>query len=423
MKQAIITPHSLQGEITAPPSKSYAHRALIAAALAKGCSTIRNLALSEDILATIGGLRALGAEIALNGDTAQVTGIPSNPKEGQIDCRESGSTLRFLLPVAAALGIPAIFTGTGRLPSRPLTVYRNCFPSHGVSMVPAAGMPLQLSGRLTSGTYRLAGNISSQFITGLLFALPLLEGDSEILLTSPLESKGYVDMTIELLKLAGIGIQAIPGGYAIKGGQSYQPFTYTVESDYSQAAFFLVAGAIGSQPVICKGLNPDSKQGDKKILDLLQKSGAKTEIKGSAVKISYVKLNSFTHNCSDIPDLVPILAVLASFCEGTTYLTHIERLQIKESNRIQTTAELLSRFGVDCRFDSNKLVITGSDRLRGCTIDSHNDHRIAMAAAIAATQADDIVTIEHAECVNKSYPNFFEDFNQLGGNAHVISME
>lgn len=423
MKQAIITPQSLYGEITAPPSKSYAHRALITAALAQGHSTIHNLAFSEDILATIEGLRALGAEITLAGDTAEVNGLASIPEAGQIDCRESGSTLRFLLPIAAALGVPAVFTGAGRLPSRPLTAYQSCFPMHGVSMTPTSGLPLRLSGRLTPGRYELKGNISSQFITGLLFALPLLDGNSEIFFTSPLESKGYVDMTVEMLKLAGVEIKTGADGYTIKGGQTFLPFCYTVEGDYSQAAFFLTAGAIGSQPVVCKGLSLDSKQGDKQILDLLKKVGAKVEQQGSDIKVSRDKLFSFTHDCSDIPDLVPILAVLASNCRGTSYLTHIERLQLKESNRIKTTAELLGRFGADCRFTSDQLIITGAERLCGCIVDSNNDHRIAMSAAIAATRAEAGVTIEHAECVNKSYPNFFEDFNQLGGNAYVIPME
>ncbi len=423
MKQAIISPRLLSGEVVVPPSKSYAHRALIAAALATEESVIRNLAMSEDILATISGLQALGATITLDGDTAHVTGITSAPKAATVDCRESGSTLRFLLPIAAALSVSATFTGTGRLPARPLTLYRDCFPAHGVAMEPASGMPLTLSGKLTSGTYSLAGNISSQFITGLLFALPLLEGDSEILLTSPLESKGYVDMTVEILGLAGIVVRAIPNGYAIRGGQRYRPFTYTVEGDYSQAAFFLVAGAIGDQPITCKGLNPDSVQGDKKILALLQRAGARLEQNESTATIFPVKLNSFIENCSDIPDLVPILAVLASYCEGVTQLTHIERLQIKESNRIQTTAELLIRFGVPCQYDADKLIITGTVQRQGCLIDSHNDHRIAMAAAIMATRADADVTIENADCVKKSYPNFFEDYHQLGGNVDVISME
>lgn len=423
MKQAIITPHSLYGEITAPPSKSYAHRALITAALAKGHSTICGLALSEDILATIDGLRAFGARVVLNGDTAQIDGCDQLPSEALVNCRESGSTLRFLIPIAAALGISATFTGAGRLPSRPLTVYRECLPSHGVNMEPKNGLPVRVSGSLTSGTFLLDGSISSQFITGLLFALPLLEGDSELILTSSLESKGYVDMTIELLRLAGIEIHPTAGGYRIRGGQTYQPFDYTVEGDYSQAAFFLVAGALGAQPVVCKGLKPDSVQGDRKILDLLRYVGAKVEVDGSTVTVSRVKLSCFTRDCSDIPDLVPILAVLASYCKGTTYLTHIERLQLKESNRIKTTAELLSRFGVECQFYHDRLVITGSNRLCGCTVNSHNDHRIAMAAAIAATSASSDVVIEHADCVNKSYPNFFEDFNQLGGNAHVIPME
>ncbi len=421
-KLARITPSVLSGRVTVPPSKSYAHRALIAAALANGASRIENIALSQDITATAEALRAIGADIQIEGSTAVVSGIAKIPGNAVIDCAESGSTLRFMIPLTAALGINAEYHGQGRLPSRPLSVYHDSFADKGVTFTPTVGMPFAVNGRLRPGRFVLDGNISSQFITGLLFALPLLEGDSEIVLKTPLESKDYVNMTIEILQLAGIEITAADNGYVIKGDQRYQPFSYTVEGDYSQAAFFLVAGAIGA-PVTCDGLNPDSIQGDKRVLDVLKLAGIAPKIAESAVTVAPDRLTAFSIDAGEIPDLVPVLSVLAACCEGTSRIENIAILKFKESDRIHATAELLKSFGVSAEETEDSLTIVGQKQFCGCDTDSFSDHRIEMSAAIASIRAEDSVTISHPECVNKSFPDFFEKYNQLGGKADVFFME
>ena len=421
-EQAVITPSALSGTVQIPPSKSYAHRALISAALADGVSVIHNIAHSEDIDATVSGLTALGAKFEFHDHAVTVHGIRIPAENAKIDCWESGSTLRFLVPVAAALGTSCEFSGKGKLPSRPLRTYIDCFAEKAVSIQPDSGMPFRLTGKLKPGKFSLSGNISSQFITGLLFALPLLEGDSEIVLTSPLESVDYVNMTLEMLRLAGIEITYAGNGYRIKGNQHYHPFTYTVEGDYSQAAFFFTAAAIGS-PISCQGLNPHSLQGDKKMLDILKQAGAEVLVSGNTVTVSHRSLQPFTVDAKDIPDIVPILSVLAAHCAGESQIIHIERLKYKESDRIQTTAALLKSLGAEVSAYDDRLVIQGGKPLCGGVVDSFRDHRIAMSAAVAALQATSFVTILHAEAVNKSYPNFFEDYNQLGGRANVVPME
>lgn len=421
-KKAIISPSTLSGTVEAPPSKSYAHRALIAAALADGTSTIRNLASSQDIEATISALRAIGAEIRLDGNCAEITGGRITSCPVVIDCAESGSTLRFLIPITAALGMEADYHGSGRLPERPLSVYHQCLSDKGVTFSALTGMPFRVSGRLEPGCFVLDGSVSSQFVTGLLFALPLLSGDSEIILNTPLESLDYVNMTIEILKLAGIQIEHTQGGYRVPGNQRYLPFSYTVEGDYSQAAFFQTAGAIG-KPVTCTGLNPDSIQGDKRVLEILKQAGAEITVSGNTVQAGPGRLQAFSVDGSNIPDLVPVLSVLASCCEGVSEIHHISRLKFKESDRIHSTAELLKALGVSVKEEQDKLIITGKQKFSGNTVDSFHDHRIAMAAAVASIKADSKVTILYAESVRKSYPDFFEKFNRLGGIVDVIPME
>ncbi len=420
--KAVITPAKLSGTVKLPPSKSYAHRALIAAALANGVSTIENLAHSEDIDATIAGLTALGAKFDFSEDTVTVQGITAPPSHARIDCRESGSTLRFLVPIAAALGTESEFHGRGKLPSRPLRTYLDCFADKSVSLSPESGMPFLLSGKLTAGLFSFGGDISSQFVTGLLFALPLLDGDSQIRLTSPLESADYVNMTLEILRLAGIEIVCVENGYNIKGNQKYRPFRYRVEADYSQAAFFFTAAAIGA-PIACTGLKLNSLQGDRQILDILAQVGADVTATDNLVAVFPGKLLPFQVDGKNIPDIVPILSVLAAYCDGESQITNIKRLKYKESDRIQTTAAMLTSLGATVSAYDDRLVIRGQKQLHGGVTDSFGDHRIAMSAAVAALRADSEVTIQNAEAVNKSYPTFFEDYNQLGGHANVISME
>lgn len=409
-----ITPGRLDGTVKIPPSKSVAHRMIIAAALAKGRSVISNLYPSVDILATMECMRRLGAKIDFSGDTAVVDGIESVPPKATLDCCESGSTLRFLIPVAAALGVECTFLGRGKLPVRPITPYIEEFPRHGVRLDFSAAkegefLPLTIKGKLTAGDFTLSGGISSQFITGLLFALPILDGDSRIILTSRLESKPYVDITSGTLKDFGCEISDTANGFLVRGAQTFKPFNGDVEGDYSQAAFFEVANALGSDVKIA-GLNENSYQGDKKIIEICR-------------EIVYNKndrLKPFNIDCSDIPDLVPILAVLGTFGKGKSYITNAARLRIKECDRLAAMACNLNAIGAKITELADGLEIEGVDYLGGGTVDGFNDHRIPMAMAIASTRCTNPLIIKGAECVSKSYPTFWEDFERLGGKFEVI---
>lgn len=400
-----ITPTMLGGKITVPPSKSISHRALIAAALADGESKIYNLLDCVDITdATIGALRALGAEIEQCEGYTRVKGIGRIPEEADIDCHESGSTLRFIVPVAAALGCRSTFRGRANLPNRPITPYFTEFKKHGVTFI-TEKMPYITEGRLSGGVYKIAGNISSQFITGFLFALSLLEEDSVIKITSPLESKPYIDLTIDVMKSFGITVEERENEYFIKGGQKYRPREYTVEGDMSQAAFFCVAKALGAELQI-DGLNPDSLQGDREILRITEE---------------FIRTGrGFDVNASQIPDLVPIMSVLACFGEGTSYIRGCERLRIKECDRLAVTSGELSKLGADIRVEGDTLVIKGVKELKGGECECWTDHRIAMSISIASQRCASPVILKGAECVSKSYPTFFDDFKMLGGKFDVI---
>ena len=321
--------------------------------------------------------------------------------------------MRFLIPVAAALGVHATFHGQGRLPQRPITAYVRELSKNGITFDYQNTMPFTIHGQLQSGTYYLEGDVSSQYITGLLFALPLLKGDSEIVMLSPLQSKPYVDMTIACMQQFGFVVRETEQGYFVPGGQRAHACSGTVEGDYSQAAFFAVANAIGNQ-ITMTNLNPDSVQGDKIIIEI-------------AEKMCYNRNNHkpacFTLDAADIPDLVPILAVLATFGTHPSEIHGAARLKIKESDRLQATADLLNRLGGQVTILEDGLRIQPVERLHGGKVDSYGDHRIAMCAAIAATRCTAPVVIQGGECIEKSYPQFYEDYNRLGGNAHVIVLE
>lgn len=411
----------LCGNYTAPPSKSDSHRALIAAALASNLSLISPLLACDDVAATISALNALDADIRLTPDSAAVMGIPCTPAGHlRIHCGESGSTLRFLLPIVAAFGIEAVFTGSGRLPQRPLGVYHDLLPCKGIELckLESDELPLKITGQLQAGRYQLAGNISSQFVTGLLFALPLLPSDSEIVLTSPLESKPYVDMTLDTLAHFGVVIEQTPSGYRVPGGQKYHPCTYTVEGDYSNSAFF-AAAALGGDGIAISGLNLASRQGDQQILSLIERFGGTVTHADGVVNISRGKLCGIEIDAAQIPDLVPILAVIAATAQGTTKIYGASRLRLKESDRLLAITQELHTLGADICCDSDSITVNGTCRLRGGVVASHNDHRIAMSLAIAALFCDGEVFIDGAECINKSYPSFFEDYNRLGGRSDV----
>ena len=384
-----ITPGPLEGTVTPPPSKSQAHRAILAQLLAGG-GTVSNLAASQDIEAT----RRCAAALKTEGD-----GLPL------LDCGESGSTLRFLIPIALALRSGGIFTGRGRLMERPQKPYFDIFDEKGISYEQKDGV-LTVRGELKPGEYRLPGNVSSQFVTGLLYALPLLDGDSEIMLTSPLESRGYVDMTLEVLDRFGIQIEVLEDGYLVPGGQKYRPCDLEVEADWSQAAFWLAAGSLGN-PVLTVGLSDQSTQGDRVIDEHF-------------ASFAWGTWRTVEIDVSDCPDLLPPLAVMAAFHDGATRLTNAARLRLKESDRLATVTKMLTALGGQVEEGPDWLAIPGTRFLKGGTVDGANDHRIVMAAAIAATRCTGPVTILGAEAVNKSYPTFWEEYKRLGGEFDVL---
>lgn len=417
MKYALHGP--LSGCVTAPVSKSDLHRLIIAAALSFGEETvIEPYTMNDDIRATASVMEAAGAEIEFTDDFIRIRGIETVKKNFTADCRESGSTLRFLLPVMAALGADCSFMGQGRLPQRPLTPLVEQMKNHGVSFSDEF-LPFNIKNLLLCGEYTFSGNISSQYISGLLFALPLLEGDSKILLTSPLESQGYVDMTLSVLKRFGIDIHVEnPQEFHIKGGQRYRsPRVVKAEGDWSNAAFWLSAGAIGN-PVTVTNLQIDSLQGDRAICEILMEMGAVVESEADSVTVVSAPLHGITIDGSQIPDILPILSVAAACAEGTTKIINAARLRIKESDRLAAIAEMLTAMGISVEETEDSLTIHGG-KLLGGEVDSHNDHRMAMSAAVASLRCENPVILNNPSCVSKSYPHFFEEFCRLGGVVNV----
>lgn len=428
MSRAVIQPARLTGRVILPPSKSDAHRLLICAALADGVSRIGRMALSKDIEATMRVLRALGADIRMEGDTAVVRGIraasakaDTSEAEPVCDCGESGSTLRFLLPVAAALGRPARFTGGGRLPQRPIDTLTGLFRERGL-VCEALGndnLPLRIAGRLPADVYRLPGNISSQYITGLLLALPLTGGESRILLTTPLQSAGYVEMTLRTMESFGIEVERMPDGYRISAGSRYRPTDCQVEGDWSAAAFYLAAGALGGS-ISLSGLTPDSAQGDKAAVELFGRLGAQVRWDKGDLLVSPGRLRGAVIDVSQVPDMAPALAACAAFAPDRTVITGGARLRIKESDRIAAIAAGLAAMGVRVTEQPDGLIIEGADRPRGGLVNGVNDHRIVMAFSVAAAFAAGESVVTDAQAVEKSYPGFFADYTMLGGKAHVV---
>ena len=425
-----ITPRKLNGMITPPPSKSQAHRLLIAAALSGGVSTISNTALSQDIAATVSCLRSMGTDIIEYAGSVKLHGLGGSMAQGsaipQFDCGESGSTLRFLIPVALAVCGGGVFTGRGRLMERPQGPYFRIFEEKGIFYEQKGGV-LTVQGRLTPGEYRLPGDVSSQFITGLLYALPLLAGDSEIVVTTPLESRGYVAMTLDVLKQFGVEVTCRRDRFFVPGGQSYCARDLAVEADWSQAGFWYAAQGIGNS-VVVTGMNEKSCQGDRAILDwgcMLRGAPLTGGITlpifgktGAVPKEGQVSgRRAVSIDVSQCPDLVPPLAAWGALTPGCDlYVKNAGRLRIKESDRLSSVTQVLNTLGARIEEYSDRLVIEGQETLTGGTcVDSYNDHRIAMMAAIAATGCQRPVSIRGAECVAKSYPNFWEDYRMLGG--------
>lgn len=410
-----INPSTLCGTVTAPPSKSAAHRSIICAALANAPVTVYNCAESNDINATISCVTALGATVNRSNTTLYITPAGRNFKNITLNCNESGSTARFMIPVAAASGVENVtFTGSGRLPQRPFEILTNALRQNGVTVM-GDSLPITVSGRLKNGVFKIPGNVSSQYISGLLLALSVTDGESQIILTSPLESGPYVDMTINELRAFGAQIECTAKGFAISGKTSLTATDRTVEGDWSQAAFFLCGGAVSNGTTV-KGLDWNSLQGDRKIIDLLRSFGAEINVKGNLVTVVPGPLNGIEIDAGQIPDLVPILAVTAAKAHGTTIIKNAERLRIKESDRIKETVSRLKAFGIKANETADGMIIEGG-RPCGADITSANDHRIVMAFSVLAANSKGTSTINGAEAINKSYPLFFEDFKKIGGDA------
>lgn len=412
-----IKPSKLKGIINIPPSKSLSHRAIIAASLAKGRSIISNVLLSEDILATISGMKALGASIEINKDTLIIEGSEVTRKESVIDCNESGSTLRFLIPLALCIDEEVTFIGRSRLVKRPLDIYFDLFDKQNIKYEYNENyLPLKINGALKPGLYKVRGDVSSQFITGLLFTLPLLKGDSTIEITTKLESKGYIDLTIDILNKYGITIDFNESTINIKGNQSYKPCDYQVEGDYSQSAFYFLANMFGND-IKLKGLRDDSYQGDKKIVEDIKALGGTIYKDNDLTWAKPEMLKPATISFSQTPDLGPALTVLASTISGTSYFVDAERLRIKECDRITCMKEELQKLGASIEEEQDKMIIHGRT-LHGGVVDSHNDHRVVMALSMISTIVNEDLVITNAESVKKSYPHFFEDFKSLGGKIN-----
>ena len=408
---------AVAGRIAAPPSKSMAHRAVLCAALAKGTSHLHHLAFSKDISATLGAAARLCARVTTGENDAVVEGLGRFlPVDAPVDCCESGSTLRFLIPLASLTGQEVTFTGRGRLMERPQSVYKTLYQQQGLRFEQGADR-LTVEGALTSGEYELAGNVSSQFISGLLFALPLLDGDSTLHLIPPVESRSYIDMTRAVQAAFGVTSRWLDGNtLALPGRQHYRPCDYDVEGDYSQAAFPAVLGAVCGG-VTVTGLSPDTLQGDAVILDILHRCGAQFTREGDTVTFAKAPLHGVDIDLADCPDLGPVLMVLGLLCEGTTVIRNAERLRLKESDRIAAMeAELRTCGGV---LESEGGTIT----VHGCAkhlhapegiLHGHNDHRVVMSLAVLSAAAGLPLTVDDAEAIQKSWPNFFAAIRPLG---------
>jgi len=429
MKSVIIQPFSLNGKVKIPPSKSLSHRAVIAAGLSNGQCAIDNISMSEDIIATCEIMEKLGVEIKQLTNSIKVCGknkpvlshggIVSN----ELECNESGSTLRFLIPIAMLTGKKIIFKGKSKLVQRTLKPYYEIFDKQNIKYTTNNGnLPLTIDGSLKPGIFELRGDVSSQFISGLIYALPLLDGDSIIKITTKMESIGYIDLTLDVLSKFGVKIENNNyREFKVKGNQHYIKRDYRVEGDFSQAAFYLAAGVLGGE-VECTDLNMESLQGDRIIVDIIKNMGGKITLDNGILKASKSNLKGTIIDASQCPDLVPIAAVLAALSEGTTEIINAGRVRIKESDRLKAMATELNKIGADVIEREDSLLIHGKPWLKGGIVSSWNDHRIAMAMAIASIRCTKKLIIEDSGAVKKSYPQFYEDFKSLGGKVNERTM-
>jgi len=412
----------LEGVVSAPPSKAYTHRMLIAASLSNGASKIFNPLISDDTQATLEAVKSLGAETELHENYWTIHGqetlkTPDHP----IDCRESGSTLRFMIPVAALAPGHSTFLFGASFERRPVAPLLESLKELGVeSTIQRNNSSVMVrGGGIRGGKTSIRGDISSQFISGLLFACPKANEDTEIAVTTKLESKGYVEMTFEVLVEHGLEGAVNPelSCLWIPSNQSYRPCDHTVPGDFSSAAFLLAAAAVTSSRVTVKNLEYQTAQGDRAIVSILEEMGAAVKIRDNSVDVEGGQLVGVDIDAKDIPDLVPVCAVLACYAEGRSEIYNAKRLRYKESDRLDSISTELKKMGADIVVNEDGLTINGSSGLHGATIDPHNDHRIAMACAVAALGAVGKTKIQHVECINKSYPQFFSDLRVLGANV------
>lgn len=408
-----FTKSQVKKQVRAISSKSEAHRYLICAALADNPTEIICTDTNADIDATANCLRALGADIKRTENGFSVTPISEVKRNRLLDCNESGSTLRFMLPLAASLGADCSFNMRGRLASRPLSPLYEILRDHGITLSPQGENPLTIQGKFNAGNYTVAANISSQYISGLLFALSIANGNSTLALEGKIESAPYIEMTTDALKAFGakIDFDSENNRFTIEGqAKLHSPKNLTVGGDWSNAAFFLAAGAIGQNEVTVNGISENSRQGDREIVAILEKMGARTRHGDNEITVYPSRLHGTEIDAAQIPDLVPILATMSSVADGKTRIYNAGRLRLKESDRIESVCTTLSTLGADITATDDGMIINGKIALLGGTVDSYNDHRIAMSAAIASLVATDSVTITRFEAINKSYPTFAENF-------------
>ena len=421
MLVTISPPARIGGTVSAPPSKSMAHRAVLCSALAKGTSHIENLEFSKDISATLAAAGQLCARVESGPADALVEGLGHfRPVFGPVDCCESGSTLRFLIPLASLTGQSITFVGRGRLMERPQSVYETLYREQNLHFEQANGQ-LTVAGSLRSVEYTLAGNVSSQFISGLLFALPLLAGDSTLHLIPPVESRSYIEMTRAAQAAFGVTSHWLDDTtLCIPGGQQYHPRDYIVEGDYSQAAFLAVLGAVKGG-ITLTGLAAETLQGDAAILDILRRCGAKFTQTEAGLVFEQAPLHGVDIDLADCPDLGPVLMVLGLLCEGTTVIRNAERLRIKESDRIAAMEAELRACGGVLSSEGGTITVQGcKPRLHApeAPLSGHNDHRVVMSLTVLALAADIPLAINEAEAVQKSWPHFFDALKPLGVEVH-----
>ncbi len=417
-----IFPSTPKGTVKAIASKSVAHRLLICAAFADGETRIRCEEINEDICATVACLKALGSLIEYEKGEFLVHPIDSSPQMAILPCGESGSTLRFLLPVVSMLGTDASFELKGRLPMRPLSPLREELERCGITLSPQGSNPLLCRGKLTDTHFSIAGNVSSQFISGLLFSLAVSGRGGSITVRGTLESAPYVEMTLGALSLFGITVTKEETEYKIPPNQRLRsPSAVITEGDWSGAAFPLCMGAVGKHPITVSGLNPSSSQGDREILSLLRRFGATICEEDNRITVSPAPLCGIEIDATQIPDLVPVLATVASVAEGRTVIRGAARLRLKESDRLESVRALLTDLGGRVSVTEDGLIIEGTPTLKGGRVSSFGDHRIAMSAAVASLACTESVTVKDAHVTAKSYPSFWEDMKEIGLSFEILS--